>query len=261
MDSNPLNIRQQEREGYDALPPRSIFLYGVQKSGKTTAAAGWPGVLIMNFLTENGTEELHGASIVDYQTPAEVVKILNWFAAGKHEYFSITWDGFTNFVLETAQKAERESKSNDKRRAYADATADILPLISQFNGLRKYHRVITGHARWETNFVDVKRVNHQGQVAGTWNGIPVKKISPDLPPRIGNYLLGFLDAYGFCYRNPKGERVVRWQPINPPLDETFQYKPSEFKELEAGSRLPLPTLTPLSFTGIENAVIKESKKS
>lgn len=248
---NP-NIRTNTPGHYTEMPPRSWFLYGEVKVGKTTAAANYPAPLLMNFKPENGTVEIAG-DVWDYQTVQEARAAIVWFKEGKHEYRTLAWDGFTNFVISLVKA--KEKAGGDPRRAHAQAADEVMPLIAEFMELRNFHRVIIGHGRIDSTTVTVKK-----EGGGNFYNVPQNVMQPDLPPRLRGYLLGLVDSFGYCYKAPGGGRRVRWSEIAPATDKEHKAKPGELKGLLAGTRLPLPDVTELSFQALTAAVTKNGAK-
>jgi hypothetical protein len=228
----PPAIRTQTKAPRLEFPIASFLLYGEPKVGKTITAAQFPGSLILNVLSENGTTQIEG-DVVDISTPAQLQEAVRWLKAGQHSYQSVTLDGVSTFCMDAVARSD----SRDTRRAVKDATNDLRPVLHEFLALPMI-RVITGHARRDEEEI---KIDGRSAVKVT--------IYPDLPPRLRLFIEGRVDAFGYCFAS-KGRSLVWWLPLDtlgPPA-----------RTVAAGNRLGLPSNTELSFAAIRAALVSSN---
>lgn len=225
-------IRTQAKTPYTAFPPKSFLLYGEPKTGKTSTAAKFPGVLVLNTVSENGTGELD-APIIDIETPAELVEVCEWLKANPGKYQTVVLDGATTFVIDEITR----HPSRDYRRSVKEASAELVPAFHAFLKLPLI-RIITAHSKRETSEIKFER--------NTYNKIDV---FPNFPPSLRLFIEGRVDAFGYCYPTANGNSKCWWTPY----DTDDLPKP---RSIAAGNRLGLSKATELSFAAISNAILK-----
>lgn len=224
-------IRNQTKTPYVEFPSKSFLLYGEPKTGKTSTAATFPGVLVLNVLSENGTGEID-APIIDIETPAELIAACEWVKANPGKYQTIVLDGATTFVIDEITRHPQR----DYRRSVKEATAELVPALHTFLKLPLI-RVITAHAKRELTEIQVER--------RTYNKV---EVFPNLPPSLRLFVEGRVDAFGYCYAAANGRSKVWWTPY----DSDDLPKP---RSIAAGNRLGLTKATELSFEAISKAIL------
>lgn len=229
-------IRNQVKTPYTEFPPKSFLLYGEPKTGKTSTAAQFPGVLILNVVSENGTGEID-APIIDIETPADLLDVCNWLKANPDKYRAVVLDGASTFVIDEITRHPQR----DYRRSVKEATAELVPAFHAFLRLPTV-RVITAHAKRETSEIKIER--------NTYNKI---EVFPNFPPSLRLFIEGRVDAFGYCYATANGHSKVWWTPY----DSDDLPKP---RSIAAGNRLGLVKSTELSFEAIRAAILKIEPK-
>lgn len=186
-----LQVRKQTSP---TLRNLSILLYGIPKTGKTTAAAQFPNAVLLN-CEPGGTDLLAGEhDVVDIDNLAHLEKMVPQIV--KSEYRAVVIDGFTWLVNQAVREYIKRNKPKDRRRAYGDV-GDMASRIMADLLMSGKVVVATGHSR----LVDVEDENDPK------NDEKVE-VRPDVNPRLSDAIFGLFGVIAYCFPTGNGSQML-----------------------------------------------------